>query len=212
MDRFPSICVLGAGVSGICMMKCLKERGIPYEAYEKSDRIGGNWVFRNKNGMSSAYRSLHIDSSRYSIEFDDFPMPKHFPDFPHHTQIAEYFDAYADHFGIRDRIHLGLGVRKAERQGDGKWRITLDDDTTKTFDLLIVCNGHHWDPRMPEPPFPGTFAGPQIHSHHYIDSFDPVDMHGRRVLVVGIGNSAMDIACELSHRGVASRLFLSTRR
>lgn len=212
MSKFSSIGIIGAGVSGICMMKALKERDIRYTAYEKSDKIGGNWVFQNKNGMSSAYRSLHIDSSRYSIEFDDFPMPKEYPDFPHHTQIARYFEAYAQRFGIHEGIRLSTGVTKADRLPGGGWRLSLDDGTTTEHDLLIVCNGHHWDPRWPEPPFPGTFTGTVLHSHHYIDAFTPIDMHGKRILVVGIGNSAMDIACELSHRGVAERLFLSTRR
>ena len=78
--------------------------------------------------------------------------------------------------------------------------------------MLVVANGHHWDARWPEPPFPGRFDGIQLHSHQYIDAFTPHDLHGKRVLVVGIGNSAMDIACELSHRGVAARLVVSTRR
>ena len=211
-NKPPSICIIGAGVSGLTMMKALRDRGIAYTTFEKSDQIGGNWVFRNKNGMSSAYRSLHIDSSRYSIEFDDFPFPKEFPDFPHHTQIAAYFQAYADHFGIRDGIRFNTGVARAERHSDGTWRITLDTGEVKSFDVLIVANGHHWDARWPEPPFAGHFDGIQMHSHEYIDSFTPHDLHGKRVLVVGVGNSAMDIACELSHRGVAARLVVSTRR
>ena len=110
MKNHPSICVIGAGISGLTMMKALGDRGIAYTTFEKSDQIGGNWVFHNKNGMSSAYRSLHIDSSRYSIEFDDFPFPKEFPDFPHHTQILAYFNAYAEHFGVRDAIRFSTGV------------------------------------------------------------------------------------------------------
>jgi hypothetical protein len=212
MKAHPSIGIIGAGVSGITMMKALRERGIAYTTYEKSDQIGGNWVFRNKNGMSSAYRSLHIDSSRYSIEFDDFPFPKNYPDFPHHTQIADYFRAYADHFGIREGIRFNTGVDKAERLPDGRWRIHTDVGDVHEHDLLVVANGHHWDPRWPEPPFAGHFDGVQMHSHQYIDSFTPHDLHGKRVLVVGVGNSAMDISCELSHRGVASRLVVSTRR
>ncbi len=212
MKNYPSICILGAGVSGLTMMKALGDRGIPYTAFEKSDQIGGNWVFRNKNGMSSAYRSLHIDSSRYSIEFDDFPFPKDYPDFPHHTQIAAYFNAYADRFRLRESIRFNTGVQRAERTSDGTWQLTLDTGEARRFDMLVVANGHHWDARWPEPPFPGRFDGIQLHSHQYIDAFTPHDLHGKRVLVVGIGNSAMDIACELSHRGVAARLVLSTRR
>ncbi len=212
MKAYPSICVIGAGVSGITMMKALADRGIPFTAFEKSDQVGGNWVFGNKNGLSSAYRSLHIDSSRYSIEFDDFPFPREYPDFPHHTQIAAYFRAYAEHFGLLDKITYNTGVERAERDPSGGWQITLDTGESRHFDMLIVANGHHWDARWPEPPFPGHFDGIQLHSHEYIDAFSPRDLHGKRVLVVGVGNSAMDISCELSHRGVASKLVVSTRR
>jgi len=212
MKTSPSVGIIGAGVSGLTMMKALRERGIAYTTFEKSDRIGGNWVFRNKNGMSSAYRSLHIDSSRYSIEFDDFPFPRDYPDFPHHTQIAAYFQDYADHFGLAEGIRFNTGVQRAQPDPAGGWDLTLDDGASHHFDQLIVANGHHWDARWPDPPFPGSFSGLQIHSHEYIDAFTPHDMHGKRILVVGIGNSAMDIACELSHRGVAARLVVSTRR
>ena len=75
--------------------------------------------------------------------------------------------------------------------------------------MLVVCNGHHWDPRYPD--FPGSFAGPTIHSHHYIDPTEPLELEGKRVLVVGIGNSAVDIVSELARKGVAERVFISTR-
>src|SRR6476469_4461658 len=97
--KLPTACVIGDGSSGI-----------PFECFEKSDKVGGNWVFGNKNKMSSAYRSLHINTSRDRMEYADFPMPHDYPDFPHHTQIARYFDAYVDHFGLRDKITFETGV------------------------------------------------------------------------------------------------------
>src|SRR5581483_693779 len=192
MPDLPTVCVIGAGSSGIAATKTLSERGLEVDCYEKSDRVGGNWVFGNRNGMSSAYRSLHINTSRERMEYSDFPMPASYPDFPHHSQIAAYFDAYVDHFGIRDRIIFQTGVERAERDPrTGTWNVQTDRGETRRYDMLVVANGHHWDPRWPEPPFPGSFAGDQLHSHHYIDN-EP--LRGRRVLVVGIGNSAMDIA------------------
>ena len=159
MPELPSVCVIGAGSSGIAAAKALHERGIPFDCFEKSDRVGGNWVFGNKNGMSSAYRSLHINTSRERMEYADFPMPKSYPDFPHHTQIAAYFDAYVDRFGFRDRIRFETGVEHAAREADGTWTIALDTGETRRYDALVVANGHHWDPRWPEPPFPGSFDG-----------------------------------------------------
>ncbi|HXE44228.1 MAG TPA: NAD(P)-binding domain-containing protein [Conexibacter sp.] len=206
-QQLPSVCVIGAGSSGIAAAKALHERAIPFDCFEKSDRVGGNWVFGNKNGMSSAYRSLHINTSRERMEYPGFPMPKSYPDFPHHTQIAAYFDAYVDRFGLREHIEFETGVAHCQREADGTWTVALDTGETRRYDALVVANGHHWDPRWPEPPFPGRFDGEQVHAHFYVDN-EP--FKGRRVVVVGIGNSAMDIAVESSF--VAERTWLSSRR
>jgi dimethylaniline monooxygenase (N-oxide forming) len=136
-------------------------------------------------------------------------MPRSYPDYPHHTQIAAYFDAYVDHFGFRDRIRFETTVASARRGDDGVWELALADGTVERFDALLVANGHHWDPRWPEPMFPGhdTFSGTQIHAHDYRDS----DLFaGKRALILGMGNSAMDIAVEASY--VAERTFLAARR
>lgn len=207
MTQLPSVCIIGAGSSGIAAAKALHERGIPFDCFEKSDRVGGNWVFGNTNGMSAAYRSLHINTSRRRMEYSDFPMPEWYPDFPHHSHIADYFDLYVDHFGFRDRIVFETGVDRAERGADGTWTVTLDTGESRRYDALIVANGHHWDPRWPEPAYPGSFDGEQTHAHHYVDNRP---FAGRRVLVVGIGNSAMDIAVETSF--VSEKTILSARR
>ena len=210
--RLPKTCIIGAGSSGIATAKVFSEYGIPFDCFEKSNRVGGNWVFKNKNDMSSAYRSLHINTSRDKMAYSDFPMPRNFPDYPHHTQIADYFDAYVDHFGVRDRIIFDSGVKRAEQTTDGLWKITLESGEQRLYDALAVANGHHWDPRWPEPAYPGAFEGAQIHSHHYIDPSEPARCVNKNVLVVGFGNSALDIACELGRKGVAKNVFLSQRR
>jgi dimethylaniline monooxygenase (N-oxide forming) len=206
-SKLPRVCVIGAGSSGIAVAKTLQERGIPFDCFDKSDRVGGNWVFGNTNGMSAAYHSLHINTSRERMEYSDFPMPETYPDFPHHTQIAEYFDAYVDRFGLRDRISFQTGVEHAARESDGTWAITLSTGETRGYDALAVANGHHWDPRWPDPAFPGSFDGIQMHAHDYVDN---IDLRDKNVLVVGIGNSAMDIAVESSF--VARRTWISSRR
>jgi cation diffusion facilitator CzcD-associated flavoprotein CzcO len=209
MAELPSVCVIGAGVSGLTACKALADFGVPHTCFEASDEVGGNWYFQNPNGVSSAYRSLHIDISKPSISFRDFPMPDRYPDYPHHTHIFEWLRDYADAFGVRERIRFNTRVEHAARGAEGGWRIDLADDSSERFDALLVCNGHHWNPRHPE--FPGTFEGPQIHSHDYIDPSDPLDLYGKRVLVVGIGNSAVDIVSELARKTVSDTVFLSTR-
>src|SRR5947209_387295 len=207
-DR-PSTCVIGAGVSGLTAIKALRDWNVPHTCFEASDDVGGNWYFRNPNGRSSAYRSLHIDTSKNAISFTDFPMDDRYPDFPHHSEIRQFLREYAERFALRERIVFDAAVEQAARLPGGGWQITTADGAEHLFDALLVCNGHHWDPSYPE--FPGHFDGETIHSHHYIDPSDPLDLTGKRVLVVGIGNSAVDITSELARKGVAERVFISTR-
>ncbi len=209
MSNLPNAAVIGAGSSGIAAVKALHERGIDVECFEKSDRVGGNWVFGNKNGMSAAYRYLHINTSRERMQYSDLPMPESYPDFPRHDQIAAYFDQYVDHFGFRDRIRFETGVERAERRSDGTWDVSTEDGETRRFDMLLVANGHHWDKRWPEPAFPGTdeFEGQILHAHDYVDN---EFLRGRDVVVLGIGNSAMDISVEASES--AANTYLAARR
>ena len=209
MSKLPNAAVIGAGSSGIAAAKALHTRGIDFDCFEKSDRVGGNWVFGNKNGMSAAYRYLHINTSRDRMAYSDFPMPPTLPDFPRHDQIAEYFDSYVDHFGFRDRILFETGVERAERLEDGTWELRTDTGESRRYDMLLVANGHHWDKRWPEPAFPGAdeFEGVQMHAHDYVDN---ESLRDKDVVVLGMGNSAMDIAVESSD--VARDTYLAARR
>jgi cation diffusion facilitator CzcD-associated flavoprotein CzcO len=209
MPARPHVCVIGAGVSGLTAVKALGDWDVPHTCFEASDEIGGNWYFRNPNGRSSAYRSLHIDTSKNAISFADFPMGERYPDFPHHSEIHGFLREYADRFGLRERIRFNSAVQRAERLPADGWRIATDGGDEQRFDALLVCNGHHWDPSYAS--FPGEFTGESIHSHHYIDPTEPLALAGKRVLVIGIGNSAVDIVSELSRKGVAERTLISTR-
>ena len=200
-------CVIGAGSSGIAAAKVLKDYGIPFDCYEASDRVGGNWAYENPNGMSSAYYSLFINTSKPRMQYSDYPMPDRYPVFPHHTQIAEYFNDYVEQFNVRPHIRFDTKVTAAVPLEGGGWEITLHDGSTHRYRALLVANGHHWNPRWPEPPFEGHFDGSIIHSHYYKVPGPYVDKH---VLVVGFGNSAMDIAVETSRVSVMT--YLAVRR
>ncbi|MGI9345819.1 MAG: flavin-containing monooxygenase [Gammaproteobacteria bacterium] len=205
-------CIVGAGCSGITVAKRLKESGIDYDQFDLSDDVGGNWYHANPNGLSACYQSLHIDTSKYRLAFEDYPVPEDWPDFPHHSQLAQYFRDYVDHFGLRERITFNTGVELAERCADQTWNVQLSSGEQRSYDALIVANGHHWCPNIPNEYETATpFTGIQIHSHSYDSPFQPQDMRHKRILVVGVGNSAMDIASELSQRYLASKLFVSTR-
>jgi hypothetical protein len=207
----PLVCVIGAGPTGVATIKRLKDHNIAYKCFEASDNVGGNWYYRNPNGMSACYQSLHIDTSKTRFSFEDFPVPAVWPDYPHHSQIFNYLQDYIDHFGLRGTISFNTKVLRAHREADERWTVETSDGEVQSFDALVVANGHHWDPRWPEPAYPGTFTGEQIHAHSYNTPFDPIDMRDKRVMVVGAGNSAMDIASELSQRSIAKSLVVSMR-
>ncbi len=209
--QMPRACIIGAGCSGFTTAKRLKDNAIPYDCFEMSDDIGGNWYYGNPNGMSSCYKSLHIDTSKWRLAFEDFPIPESFPDFPHHSQILQYFHDYVSHFGLRETITFNTSVNRAVRGSDGTWKVTLSSGETREYDVLFVCNGHHWDPRTPTE-YPGTFDGYQVHLHNYRSPFEPYDFRDKRVMVVGGGNSSMDISSELSQKPLADKLFVSLRR
>jgi dimethylaniline monooxygenase (N-oxide forming) len=204
-------CIIGAGSSGVTACQVLDARGIAFDCFEKGSQIGGNWRYENDNGMSSAYRSLHINTSRRVMAFKTLPMPEHFPDYPDHFQMAAYFDEYADHFGLREKIRFQTEVKSVEPV-NGEWEVTVegpDGERSERYQAVLVANGHHWDPRWPEPAFPGAddFEGEQIHVHHYRE---PDVLRGKRVLVLGLGNSATDVAVESSR--IADKTFLAVRR
>ena len=206
----PNVAIIGAGCSGFTTAKRLIDHGIDCTLFEASDDSGGTWYYNNPNGMSACYQSLHIDTSKWRLAFEDYPVPADWPDYPHHAQLLRYFHDYVDHFAIRPRIRFNTRVERAERLAGGGWELTLSSGEVQRFDALAVANGHHWAARIPD--YPGTFDGVQMHSHQYRSPFEPAHCVGKRVLVVGMGNSAMDIASELSQRPMAERLFVSTRR
>lgn len=199
------VCIIGAGSSGLVAAKVLKERGIPFDCFEKGSGIGGNWRYENDNGLAAAYQSLVINTSKQRMAYSDFPMPDSYPDFAHHSQVLAYFEAYSDHFGLHDHITFRTTVQEVCPAGENLWSVTLDSGETRFYRAVLVATGHHWHPRWPD--FPGQFNGSVIHAHDYRL---PEPYQGKRVLVVGIGNSGVDLACEMGRHAAAA--FLSTRR
>lgn len=198
------VCIIGAGSSGVAAAKALKQKGVDFECFEKGSNIGGMWRYENDNGMSSAYRSLHIDTSQKNLGYHDFPIPEDMPDFLSHWQVVQYLEAYAERFGVREHIRFRTEVTDVSPATQG-WNVTLSNGEQRRYRAVLVANGHLWDPRWPS--FPGHLDGLVMHSHDYRTA-DPFE--GKNVLIVGIGNSAVDIAVDLCRR--AKSVCISTRR
>jgi uncharacterized NAD(P)/FAD-binding protein YdhS len=190
--------IIGAGPSGLAMAKALKEAGIPYEQVEADEDVGGNW-------FHGTYQTAHIISSKKTTEFSDFPMPADFPDFPSRQQMCDYLRLYADTFDLRVNIQFKTKIVMVRPAEGELWEIETANGECRIYKGVLVCNGHHWDRRFPS--YEGNFTGEYIHSKDY---HSPEQLAGKKVLVIGGGNSACDIVSEAAR--VAQSAHLSLRR
>lgn len=197
------VLIIGAGPAGLVTARSLAQRGIEYVQVERHSDVGGLWDVENPG--TPMYDSAHFISSKTMSGFDGFPMPDDFPDYPSHRQILEYLRAFASEYGLRDRIQFNVGVTAIEPNADGSWRATLTTGETNTYSGVICATGTQWEPNLPE--FKGSFNGEIRHSVTYRNA---IDLVGKRVLVVGAGNSGCDIACDVGR--TADQTFLSVRR
>ncbi|WP_274028723.1 NAD(P)-binding domain-containing protein [Streptomyces sp. MMBL 11-1] len=205
--------MIGAGPSGLATSKVLASRGLPFDCFEAGSGIGGLWRYGNDNGMSGVYASLHANISKESMSFSSLAMPESYPVFPHHSKVLAYLEQYAASFDLHRHIGFGTEVTSVRPLDDGGWEVVHRrrgeaEARTRRYTEVVVANGHHWDPRFPDPAVPGAdvFGGSALHSHAYRS---PEPYAGRQVLVIGMGNSACEIAAEISR--TAARTFLSAR-
>ncbi|XP_059710759.1 LOW QUALITY PROTEIN: flavin-containing monooxygenase 5-like [Haemorhous mexicanus] len=212
------VAVIGAGASGLCALKCCLDEGLEPTCFERSKDIGGLWRFEEhpEDGRASIYRSVIINTSKEMMCFSDFPIPEDFPNYMHNSKIMEYFRMYAQHFDLLRHIRFRTSVCRVSKRPDfassGQWEVVTESEGKQeaaVFDAVLVCSGHHTNAHLPLSSFPGLekFEGCYLHSRDYKS---PQAFFGKRVVVVGIGNSGIDIAVELSH--TAKQVFLSTRR
>jgi cation diffusion facilitator CzcD-associated flavoprotein CzcO len=203
------VCVIGAGPAGIAAAKNCAQSGIDFVVFEKNDKVGGNWVFNAKTGHSSVYENTHIISSKAWSEYEDFPMPPDYPDYPNHRQLQAYFESYAKHFRVYDRIRFNHAVTSVKPRAQGGWDVVYADpeggEHAEIFDVMMVANGHHWNPKFPD--YEGRFDGKMMHSHDFKGVDD--EWRGKNVLVIGAGNSACDVAVESAR--VAGKVCISMR-
>jgi hypothetical protein len=188
--------VVGAGPVGLAMAAALRAHDIGYDHVDASDGIGGNW----RHGV---YATVHTVSSKQTTAFADYPMPDRYPDFPSRDQMLEYLLDYARHKHLIDTIELNREVLYTHPNRDESWSVWFHGGERCVYKGLIVCSGHHWHKRYPC--IPGDFAGQLRHSKDYKV---PEEIAGQRVLVIGGGNSACDLACEAARVSISSDISL----
>ncbi|XP_043408467.1 flavin-containing monooxygenase 5 isoform X3 [Chelonia mydas] len=212
------IAVIGAGVCGLSSIKCCLDEGLQPICFERSSDIGGLWRFEEnpEEGRASIYKSVIINTSKEMMCFSDFPIPADFPNYMHHSKVMEYFRMYAEHFNLLKYIRFKTTVVSVTKSPDfsttGQWDVVTETEgkqESAIFDGVMVCTGHHTNAHLPLDSFPGIekFRGRYFHSRDYKK---PQEFSGKRVIVIGIGNSGTDLAVELSH--TAAQVFLSTKR
>lgn len=196
-------CVIGAGPAGLAVARALAERSLPYTHLERHTGSGGIWDIDSPG--SPMYESAHFISSRTLSGFGGFPMPDHFADYPPHRQVLSYLRSFADAYGLSDRIEFGVEVENVEKNADGTWTVTRSDGRQSVHGQVVVCTGSQWHPNIPE--LPGEFSGEVRHTVGYRSA---EELRGKRVLVVGAGNSGCDIACDAARS--ADHAVISMRR
>nr|XP_009937557.1 PREDICTED: dimethylaniline monooxygenase [N-oxide-forming] 3-like isoform X2 [Opisthocomus hoazin] len=211
------VAVVGAGVSGLAATKCCLEEGLEPTCFEQSEDIGGLWRYKDQaeEGRASIYRTVFTNSCKEMMCYPDFPFPDDHPNYMHNARLQHYICKYAEHFDLLRLIQFKTLVTKIKKRPDfsvtGQWEVVTQRDgkeETAVFDAVMVCSGHHVYPNLPLADFPGIqkFKRCYFHSREYKE---PEKFRGKKVLVVGLGNSGCDIAAELST--VASQVYLSSR-
>ncbi|XP_069593564.1 flavin-containing monooxygenase 5-like isoform X2 [Ranitomeya imitator] len=212
------VAVIGAGASGLPAIKCCLDEGLVPTCFERSDDIGGLWRFKTdpEQTRASIYQSVIINTSKEMMCYSDYPIPEDYPNYMHNSKVLEYFYQYMNHFQLQRYIKFKTTVCSVKKRSDfattGQWDVTTEHEgkqETQVFDAILVCIGHHSSPNLPLRSFPGIsdFKGQYFHSRDYKS---PEPFKNKRVIVVGIGNTGVDLAVELS--AVTKQVFLSTRR
>ncbi|WP_375398729.1 flavin-containing monooxygenase [uncultured Sphingomonas sp.] len=202
IERVDAVCIVGAGPHGLIAARALKKSEVPFVILEKHDDVGGLWDIANPG--TPMYESCHFVSSRNGSSYFDFAMPDSYPDYPSRLQILAHIRRFADRYGLREHVEFDSKVVRAEPDGE-RWIVETEAGRVRSFEALIVCPGCTWHPRLPD--FEGHFDGELLHSVAYKNARQ---LTGKNVLIVGMGNSGADIACDAVR--TAAGVFVSMRR
>jgi thioredoxin reductase len=204
MSKSFKVAIIGGGPTGIGVGRELIEGGVDFDLFEAESDFGGVW--NSEAACGRTYDSLHLISPKFNTQVPDFPMPEDYPVYPNHHLMLRYVRSYARHFGLYEHAHFNAPITRLTPEGD-QWRVVTGAGHDALYSLVVVCTGLHREPRFPEPAYPGAFSGEVLHARDYkhLDQ-----LRGKRVMVVGGGNSGCDFAADAVHSAAA--VYHSTRR
>ncbi|WP_209021743.1 NAD(P)-binding domain-containing protein [Nocardioides sp. 503] len=198
--------VIGAGPSGLAAARNLQRAGIPWTGYELASGVGGLWDIDGPR--STVYESAHLISSKRTTEFAEHPMGDDVADYPSHRELLAYFRDFARRFDLTSGFRFETEVVAAAPHPDGGWTVTVEHAGERIEHRhagVLVANGTLSEPSVPT--FAGEFDGEVLHTSAYKS---PTVFAGKRVLIIGAGNSGCDIAVDAVHH--AASVDLSVRR
>lgn len=197
MSNLYDVVCIGAGISGLYTVKYMKEVGLTAVALEKESNIGGVWNYRDTPG--GVIESTITTSSKVVTESSDYGFKKTVGDFPTHFEFQEYIQGYADHHNLKDDIKCNVQVTHAEKKDD-LWHITDQTGQIWKGKNLVVAAGANTIPNIPSDLAEKfkDFAGKKIHASIY--KKPDIEYKGKRILLIGGGESGADIAQELTYQ------------
>jgi cation diffusion facilitator CzcD-associated flavoprotein CzcO len=193
----PSVIVVGGGAAGLSSAGALARRGIASIVLEADSTIGGTWARR--------YDRLRLHTVRGFSGLAHFPIPSRYPTYLTRDEVVCYLNEYIAHFRLQ--VMTETTVESIRRVEEGGWAIDARDAPRRHARVVVIATGQYRRPVMP--PWPGReqFGGTLMHSVNYTNG---AAFAGRRVLVVGAGNSGAEIATDLADHG-AARVAISVR-
>ncbi|KAF2033070.1 dimethylaniline monooxygenase 2 [Setomelanomma holmii] len=206
MERI-SVAVIGLGAAGLVALKNFKEEGFDVTGFERNSYIGGLWKY-SEDDQTSVLSTTVVNISKERGCFSDFPYPEAVPSYPTGAQVHDYLVSYAKHFGLEPYVQLKCPVQQIVfNDVQQKWVVKIDDRKDSYYDkVCIAIGGMIGLPNIPAVEGMGKFKGMSVHARAFKR---PTDFVGKRVMVVGFGNSAADTATQLV--GTAEKIYLAHR-
>jgi len=214
-----SVLVVGGGWCGLYALKAFLEEGLDAVLYEKTDAIGGVWVYR-EDKPGGCYLKTRTTASKCYLHASDYPMPDTVGHFPNHVEVLKFLNDYTDRFDLRRHIQTNITVHKIRKTKDGKkWKVVFyrgSGDEPKSgkreveyYDFVSASSGQHQTPFLPMEDEPWKHYKGEVNHSHYYKHVTP-DMADKTICIVGGGESASDVATEVCE--TAKKTYMSIRQ